>query len=58
MVGEVPLAETRGYATVLRSLTQGRSSFMLDFQRYDFVPEAIAEEIVAQRRLDGKIPKR
>ena len=58
VVGEVSLAEVRGYATVLRSLTQGRSTFMLDFQRYDFVPEAIAEPIVNQRRLDGKIPKR
>ena len=56
--GEVPLSEARGYATALRSLTQGRSTFTLEFQRYDIVPGAIADAIVDQRRRDGKIPER
>ena len=56
--GEVPLAEVRGYVTDLRSLTQGRGTFMLAFRRYDFVPEDLSEEIIAQRRAEGKISKR
>ena len=53
--GEVPLAETRGYVTVLRSLTQGYGTFTMEFRHYDFVPEVIAEEIVEERRAEGKI---
>ncbi len=56
--GEMPLAEARGYATDLRSLTQGRGTFTLEFRRYDFVPDSIAEQIIKQRREEGKIPKR
>ena len=56
--GEVPLAEARGYATDLRSLTQGRGTFTLEFRCYDFVPDGIAEQIIKQRREEGKIPKR
>lgn len=56
--GEVPLAETFGYATDLRSMTQGRGTFTMEFSHYDLVPDAIAEEIVKQRREDGKIPQR
>jgi elongation factor G len=56
--GEVPLAETFGYATDLRSLTQGRGTFTLEFDHYGLVPEPIAEEIIKQRKAEGKIPKR
>jgi elongation factor G len=56
--GEVPLAETFGYATDLRSMTQGRGTFTMEFSHYDLVPNAIAEVIVKQRREDGKIPQR
>jgi elongation factor G len=56
--GEVPLAEARGYATDLRSLTQGRGTFTLEFRRYDLVPDGIAEQIIKQRREEGKIPER
>ena len=56
--GEVPLAETFGYATDLRSLTQGRGTFTLEFDRYDLVPESIAEQVVKQRREEGKISQR
>ena len=56
--GEVPLAEARGYATDLRSLTQGRGTFTLEFRRYDFVPEAIAANVIEVRRAEGKIAER
>ncbi len=56
--GEVPLAEARGYATDLRSLTQGRGTFTLEFRRYDFVPDSIAERVIKQRQEEGRIPKR
>jgi elongation factor G len=58
LVGAVPLAEARGYATDLRSLTQGRGAFTLEFRRYDLVPDGIAEPIIEQRRAEGKIPRR
>ncbi|HUY15322.1 MAG TPA: elongation factor G [Terriglobia bacterium] len=44
----VPLAEMFGYATDLRSRTQGRASFTMHFLRYDQVPAAISEEIIAK----------
>ncbi len=56
--GEVPLAETFGYATDLRSLTQGRGTFTLEFNRYGLVPDGIAEDVVKQRREEGKISER
>jgi elongation factor G len=44
----VPLAEMFGYATDMRSRTQGRGSHSMHFLRYDVVPRAIAEEIIAR----------
>ena len=46
---EVPLAEMFGYATDLRSLTQGRATFSMVFQKYEEVPKNIADEIAGQR---------
>jgi elongation factor G len=43
----VPLAEMFGYATDLRSMTQGRAEFTMQFDRYEEVPQAIATEIVS-----------
>jgi elongation factor G len=51
----VPLSEMFGYATELRSRTQGRGSFTMHFGRYEDVPAAIAEEIV--NRVQGKVTK-
>ena len=45
----VPLSEMFGYATDLRSNTQGRASYTMQFDRYDEVPAAIADEVVESR---------
>ncbi len=44
----VPLGEMFGYATDLRSSTQGRASYTMQFERYEEVPQSIAEEITDQ----------
>ena len=45
----VPLAEMFGYATDLRSQTQGRATYTMQFERYDEVPATVSEEIVEHR---------
>ncbi|PAV24546.1 hypothetical protein CF392_15695, partial [Tamilnaduibacter salinus] len=45
---EVPLSEMFGYATDLRSATQGRASYSMEFSRYAEAPTNIAEEIIKQ----------
>lgn len=45
---EVPLGEMFGYATDLRSATQGRATFTMHFDHYEVVPAAVAEAIVAK----------
>ncbi len=45
----VPLAELFGYATALRSVTQGRATFVMQFERYEQAPKSIVEEILAKR---------
>ncbi|WP_018415436.1 elongation factor G [Teredinibacter turnerae] len=47
---EVPLAEMFGYATALRSATQGRATFTMEFERYAEAPSNIAEEIIAKNK--------
>jgi len=48
----VPLGEMFGYATELRSMTQGRATYTMQFERYEEVPGNIAEEIVEHRSGD------
>ncbi len=51
--GEVPLAEMFGYATSLRSLTQGRGFFIMEFSHYAPVPVSISQEIIEGRKKTG-----
>jgi elongation factor G len=44
----VPLGQMFGYATEMRSMTQGRATYTMQFSRYEEVPPAIAEEIMAK----------
>ena len=46
----VPLAEMFGYATVLRSASQGRGTFMMVFDHYEDVPKSVQEEIIAKNK--------
>ncbi len=48
--GEVPLAETFGYSTDLRSMTQGQGTFTLEFARYRRLPPSIEREVIAARK--------
>jgi elongation factor G len=45
---EVPLAEMFGYATDLRSATQGRATFTMEFAQYMEAPKNVSDEIVAK----------
>lgn len=45
----VPLAEMFGYATTLRSLTQGRGTFTMQFSHYEEVPQNVAQEIIGKK---------
>jgi elongation factor G len=46
----VPLAEMFGYATDVRSNTQGRATYSMQFERYDEVPPNIAEKVVGEQQ--------
>jgi elongation factor G len=43
----VPLAETFGYATDLRSLSRGRATYSMEFHRYEPVPKGLVQSVVA-----------
>ena len=45
---EVPLSGMFGYSTDLRSATQGRASYSMEFSKYDAVPASVAEELIAK----------
>jgi elongation factor G len=47
----VPLAEMFGYATNMRSISQGRASFSMEFEKYAEVPNSVTEEIMRKRSL-------
>ena len=50
---EAPLAEMQKFATELRSMTQGRGSFEMDFARYETVNPAVANEIIAKFKAEN-----
>ena len=50
IAASVPLAEMFGYATRMRSISQGRAVYSMQFSRYETLPAAVAEEIVAKAR--------
>jgi elongation factor G len=52
IIAEVPLAETFGYSTDLRSHTQGQGTFTMELCKYSPVPSNIQTEIVAERKLE------
>ena len=47
---EVPLAEMFGYATQLRSLTQGRATYSMEFKHYSEAPKSVAEAVISSRK--------
>ena len=47
---EVPLAEMFGYATQLRSLTQGRATYSMEFKHYAEAPKSVAEAVISSRK--------
>lgn len=49
---EVPHKEVLGYATDLKSLTQGRGRFEFEFIRYDYAPDEVAAKIIAEAKAD------
>ena len=46
---EVPLAEMFGYSTILRSLTQGRATYSMEFKHYSETPKNVAEAVISSR---------
>jgi elongation factor G len=54
ITANVPLAEMFGYATDMRSATQGRATYTMEFSHYEQAPKSVQEEIVAKAQ--GKKP--
>ncbi|MEY3092236.1 MAG: elongation factor [Actinomycetota bacterium] len=50
IAASVPLAEMFGYATRMRSISQGRAVYSMQFSRYEALPNAVAEEIIAKAK--------
>lgn len=53
--GFVPLGEMFGYSNSIRTLTQGRGTFSMTFERYEGVPFELSETIIEKRKKEGKI---
>jgi elongation factor G len=50
IIAEVPLAETFGYATDIRSMSQGQGTFTMELAKYSKVPASVQEEIIADKK--------
>ena len=50
IIAEVPLAETFGYATDIRSMSQGQGTFTMELASYSKVPASVQEEIIAEKK--------
>ena len=53
--GFVPLSEMFGYSNAIRTVTQGRGTFTMTFERYEGVPFELAEAIIEKRKKEGKV---
>jgi len=49
VTAEVPLAEMFGYSTALRSATQGRATYTMEFKHYSEAPKNVAEAIINKK---------
>lgn len=54
LMAEVPMAEMRAYAITLRSMTQARGSFRMQFERYEEVPVHLADKIIEQAKQEAE----
>lgn len=52
---QVPLSEMYSYSIDLRSLTQGRGSFEMEFSHYDPVPSELADKIIASSKVEETV---
>jgi elongation factor G len=55
---EVPLAEMFGYSTTLRSATQGKAEFAMEFSHYDRAPRGVAEELIEKYQAERKAARK
>jgi elongation factor G len=53
---QVPLAEMFGYATQLRSMTQGRALYTMQFSHYDQAPKSVSDQIIERVRGKDSVP--
>ena len=56
VAADVPLAEMFGYSTTLRSMTQGRAVYTMQFDHYEEVPKNIAEQIITKANEGSELP--
>lgn len=50
IIAETPISEMHDFSTAMRSITQGRAKFTLDFERYEQLPEMLAKDVVAAKQ--------